>query len=65
MTKNKFDLEAHNNLTAAVIAEFLSHEINNDGDCSIDLDAWFEDVKPILKRELVYRYADDLEIVEE
>ena len=67
MTKNEFDFEAHKHLTANVIAELLFQDFSNadNTDWSINLDAWFEAIKPILKEQLEDRYGKDLEIQEE
>ena len=53
-------------LTANILAEIISNQLNKDElDFEINLDDYFQDIKPHLQSALVERWDDDLKIVDE
>ena len=53
-------------LTANILAEIISNQLNKDElDFEINLDDYFQDIKPHLQSALEERWGDDLKIVDE
>ncbi len=48
-------------LVAGVLAEFINYEIFHDDidEQEIDLNGWFEDIKPHLKESLLEKWGED------